>query len=69
MIGTGEVDISQGRGFTRGAVGVVVVALAVSLTETAVRPLNGRVTELAMFPAVCCCSFGHGCDYQGETVL
>ena len=47
VVGTGEVDIGQGRGFTRGAVGVVVVALAVSLALLFGRARRGLSLQLA----------------------
>ena len=47
MVGTGEVDICQGRGFARSAVWVVVVALAASLARLLGRALGGLPSQLA----------------------
>ena len=47
VVGTGGVDISQGRGFARSAVGVVVVVLAASLAPLLGRALGGLPSQLA----------------------
>ena len=47
MAGTGGVDVSQGRGFARSAVGVVVVVLAASLALLFGRARRGLPLQLA----------------------
>ena len=47
MVGTGGVGVGRGRGLARGAVGVVVVALVVSLALLFGRALRGLPLQLA----------------------
>ena len=47
MVSTGGVDVCQGRGFARGAVGFAVVVLAASLALLLGRALGGLPSQLA----------------------
>jgi hypothetical protein len=50
VVGTGGVDFSQGRGFARSALGVVVVVLATPLALLLGRTLEGLYAVATGWP-------------------